>query len=117
MSDKAARGKSNSRVHYHQFDISDENGPTGPASSAGTTDRSGSAGGVTIVVTGLHTGDVDVTVTRRPSGRPRRTQRTCGSRWTTSAVLRRRPSGTAQSDSGVQCTLFAPPFWPEIRPQ
>ncbi|MEU9330718.1 DUF6420 family protein [Streptomyces canus] len=24
---------------------------------------------------------------------------------------------TAQSVSGVQCTLFAPPLWPEIRPQ
>ena len=35
----------------------------------------------------------------------------------TSAVLRGRPSETAQSVSGVQCTLFAPPLWPEIRPQ
>jgi hypothetical protein len=24
---------------------------------------------------------------------------------------------TAQSVSGAQCTLFAPPLWPEIRPQ
>lgn len=32
-------------------------------------------------------------------------------------LLRGRPSETAQSVSGVQCTLFAPPLWPEIRPQ
>lgn len=28
-----------------------------------------------------------------------------------------RPRETAQSVSGVQCTLFAPPLCPEIRPQ
>ncbi|MFL5995082.1 MAG: hypothetical protein ACJ736_12350 [Streptomyces sp.] len=47
-------------MQHHQFDISDEDGPTGPSWSAGTTDWYGSvADGFTNVMTGIHAGDVD----------------------------------------------------------
>jgi hypothetical protein len=59
MSDEAARGNAHVPVHYHQFDISDEDGPTRPDLERGHN----ALVRVTIVITGIHTGDVDVTVT------------------------------------------------------
>ncbi|MDT0484678.1 hypothetical protein [Streptomyces doebereineriae] len=48
-------------MQYHQFGISDEDGPTGPDLERGHSALVRGAGGV---ITGIHTGDVDVTVAR-----------------------------------------------------
>ncbi|MER6289375.1 hypothetical protein [Streptomyces sviceus] len=63
MSGEVERGNGRVPVRYHQFDISDEDGPTGPDLDRGHNGLVRVAGGVTIVMTGIHTGDVDVTVT------------------------------------------------------
>jgi hypothetical protein len=63
MSDKASRGNARVPVQYHEFDISDEDGPTRPDLERGHGALVRVADGVTIVITGIHTGDVDVTVT------------------------------------------------------
>jgi hypothetical protein len=60
MSDKVSRGNARVPVQYHEFDISDEDGPTGPGLERGHNALVRVADGVTIVI---HTGDVDVTVT------------------------------------------------------
>ncbi|WP_326659154.1 hypothetical protein [Streptomyces canus] len=64
MSDEAARGNASVPVQYHQFGISNEDGPTGPDLERGHNALVRVADGLTIVITGLHTGDVDVTVAR-----------------------------------------------------
>jgi hypothetical protein len=63
MSDEVARGNGRVPVQYHQFDISDEDGPTGPDLERGHNGLVRVADGVTTVMTGIHTGEVDVTVT------------------------------------------------------
>jgi hypothetical protein len=63
MSDEVERGHGHVPVQYYQFDISDEDGPTGPELERGHNGLVRVADGVTIVITGIHTGDVDVTVT------------------------------------------------------
>ncbi|MEU9917322.1 hypothetical protein [Streptomyces sp. NPDC051001] len=50
-------------MQYHQFDISDEDGPTGPDLDRGHNGFVQVTDGVIVVMTGIHTGDVDVTVT------------------------------------------------------
>ncbi|WP_405961309.1 hypothetical protein OG235_37245 [Streptomyces sp. NBC_00024] len=62
MSDEIERGKGNVPVQYHQFDISDEDGPTGPDLARGHNGLLRVSEGATVVMTGIHTGDVDVTV-------------------------------------------------------
>lgn len=62
MSNEAERGRGRVPVRYHQFDISDEDGPTGPDLESGHNGLVRVADGVTIVMTGVHTGDVEVTV-------------------------------------------------------
>ncbi|MFE2530724.1 hypothetical protein [Streptomyces sp. NPDC059371] len=62
MTDEIERGSGKVPVQYHQFDISDEDGPTGPDLDRGHNSLVRVADGVTIVMTGIHTGDVDVTV-------------------------------------------------------
>jgi hypothetical protein len=49
-------------VEYHQFDISDEDGATGPDLDRAHNGLVRTADGVTIVNTGIHTGEADVTV-------------------------------------------------------
>lgn len=63
MSDDVTRGQGLVPVQYHQFDISDEDGPTGPNLHRGHNGLVRVADGVIAVMTGIHTGDVDVTVT------------------------------------------------------
>jgi hypothetical protein len=63
MGEEATRGNAHLPVQYHQFDISDEDGPTGPDLERGHNALVRVADGVTIVITGIHTGGVDVTVT------------------------------------------------------
>ncbi|MER5942490.1 hypothetical protein ABT121_34925 [Streptomyces sp. NPDC001928] len=60
---KVERGSGNCPVQYHQFDISDEDGPTGPDLDRGHNGLVRVTDGVTVVMTGIHTGDVDITVT------------------------------------------------------
>lgn len=63
MSDEVERGRGRVPVQYHQFDISDEDGTTGPDLDRGHNALVRVDKGVTIVMTGIHTGDVDVDVT------------------------------------------------------
>ncbi|MER6633514.1 hypothetical protein ABT301_35770 [Streptomyces sp. NPDC000987] len=63
MSDEIERGQGYVPVQYHQFDIGDEDGPAGPDLERGHNGLLRVADGVIAVMTGIHTGDVDVTVT------------------------------------------------------
>ncbi|WP_432056215.1 hypothetical protein [Streptomyces sp. bgisy022] len=63
MSDDMAWGRQLVPVQYHQFDISDEDGPTGPDIDRSNNGLVRVSEGVVTVMTGIHTGDVDVTVT------------------------------------------------------
>ncbi|MFJ8188132.1 hypothetical protein [Streptomyces sp. NPDC096105] len=63
MSDDVTRGQGLVPVQYHQFDISDENGPTGPDLDRDHNGLVRVTDGVITVMTGIHTGDVDVAVT------------------------------------------------------
>jgi hypothetical protein len=63
MSDEVERGSGRVPVQYHQFNISDEDGPTGADLEAGHNGLVQVTDGVTVVLTGIHTGEVDVTVT------------------------------------------------------
>lgn len=63
MSDEIERASQPVPVQYHQFNISDEGGPTGPDLQREHNGLVQVTDGVTIVLTGIHTGDVDVTVT------------------------------------------------------
>ncbi|MFD9112344.1 hypothetical protein [Streptomyces bottropensis] len=62
MSDEVEQGRGSVPVQYHQFDISDEDGPTGPELAREHNGLLRVVDGVIVVVTGIHTGDVDVTV-------------------------------------------------------
>ncbi|MGW4157772.1 hypothetical protein ACWEDF_31985 [Micromonospora chersina] len=50
-------------MQYLQFDISDEDGPTGPALDRRHNGLVRVTDGITVVMTGIHNGDVGVTVT------------------------------------------------------
>jgi hypothetical protein len=63
MSDEVEQGQGRVPVQYHQFDISDEDGPTGPELDRGHNGLLRVVDGVIVVMTGIHTGDVDVAVT------------------------------------------------------
>ncbi|MFJ3658434.1 hypothetical protein ACIPPR_34690 [Streptomyces nigra] len=63
MSAVVDRGSVTVPVQYHQFDISDEDGPTGPDLDRRHNGLVRVTDGVTVVMTGIHTGDVGVTVT------------------------------------------------------
>ncbi|WP_217241904.1 hypothetical protein [Streptomyces sp. AC555_RSS877] len=63
MSHETRRGNGPVPVQYHQFNISDEDGPTGPDLHPEHNGLVQVTDGVTIVLAGIHTGDVDVTVT------------------------------------------------------
>ncbi|GAB2889659.1 hypothetical protein GCM10027074_67420 [Streptomyces deserti] len=63
MSDEVERGNGLVPVQYHQFDISDEDGPTGPDLAREHNGLVRVADGAITVMTGIHTGDVDVMVT------------------------------------------------------
>lgn len=63
MSDEVERGSGSVPVQYHQFNISDEDGPTGPDLSHKHNGLVQVTDGITVVLTGIHTGDVDVAVT------------------------------------------------------
>ncbi|MFI2429803.1 hypothetical protein ACH5A7_38030 [Streptomyces sp. NPDC018955] len=63
MTDETARGQGLVPVQYHQFDISDEDGPAGPDLDRSHNGLVRVADGAITVMTGIHTGDVDVTVT------------------------------------------------------
>ncbi|MET8980970.1 hypothetical protein ABZX85_35745 [Streptomyces sp. NPDC004539] len=49
-------------VQYHQFDIKDEDGPTGPELNYRQNGIIGVLDGVIVVTTGIHTGSVDVDI-------------------------------------------------------
>ncbi|MFF0836654.1 MULTISPECIES: hypothetical protein [unclassified Streptomyces] len=59
MSDPAKDGRGLVPVQYHQFEISDEDGPDLPRGHNGLVEVQD---GIATVHTGIHTGDVDVTV-------------------------------------------------------
>lgn len=63
MSDEVEQGMGSVPVQYHQFDISDEDGPTGTDLARAHNGLLRVVDGVIVVMTGIHTGDVDVTVT------------------------------------------------------
>ncbi|MFD0312679.1 hypothetical protein [Streptomyces flavalbus] len=63
MSHEIRRGNGLVPVQYHQFIISDDAGPTGPDLPPQHNGLVQVTDGVTVVHTGIHTGDVDVTVT------------------------------------------------------
>ncbi|MGW4439112.1 hypothetical protein ACWELO_25685 [Streptomyces sp. NPDC004596] len=63
MSDPAEDGRGLVPVQYHQFQISDEDGPAGPDLPRTHNGLLEVQDGIATVHTGIHTGDVDVTVT------------------------------------------------------
>ncbi|MGW2520820.1 hypothetical protein ACWC09_28160 [Streptomyces sp. NPDC001617] len=63
MRDQAEQGRQLVPVHYHQFRISDEDGPVGPDLPREHNGLVEVEDGIATVLTGIHTGDVDVTVT------------------------------------------------------
>ncbi|MGW7405928.1 hypothetical protein ACWGI9_19700 [Streptomyces sp. NPDC054833] len=63
MSDQAEHGHGPVPVQYHQFQINDEDGPAGPDLPRGHNGLIEVQDGIATVHTGIHTGDVDVTVT------------------------------------------------------
>ncbi|MEC4017105.1 hypothetical protein [Streptomyces sp. H27-D2] len=66
MTDQAAAARGPMPVHYHQFQISDLEGPLGPDLPSDTNGLVGVEDGVAHVLTGIHTGTVDVEVTLHP---------------------------------------------------
>ncbi|MFJ3310887.1 hypothetical protein ACIPSA_49740 [Streptomyces sp. NPDC086549] len=62
MSDQAEHGRGPVPVQYHQFQINDEDGPAGPDLSREHNGLVEVQDGIATVHTGIHTGDVDVTV-------------------------------------------------------
>ncbi|WP_333760790.1 hypothetical protein [Streptomyces sp. IBSBF 2390] len=66
MSDQAGHGRGPVPVQYHQFQISDEDGPAGPDLPREHNGLIEVQDGIATVHTGIHTGDVDVTVTLHP---------------------------------------------------
>ncbi|MEU2057150.1 hypothetical protein [Streptomyces bungoensis] len=65
MNDPADYGRGLVPVQYHQFQISDEDGPAGPDLPRTHNGLLEVQDGIATVHTGIHTGDVDVTVTLR----------------------------------------------------
>ncbi|MFF4041299.1 hypothetical protein [Streptomyces sp. NPDC001816] len=63
MSPQVQQGRGLVPVHYHQFHITDEGGPAGPDLPSGHNGLVQVQDGIAAVLTGIHTGDVDVTVT------------------------------------------------------
>ncbi|MFF9091085.1 hypothetical protein ACF1BE_32925 [Streptomyces sp. NPDC014991] len=63
MNEQAARYHQLVPVHHHQFRISDETGPVGPDVPREHNGLVEVQDGIATVLTGIHTGDVDVTVT------------------------------------------------------
>jgi hypothetical protein len=63
MSGEVERGNGLVPVRYHQFTISDEDGPAGPDLGREHNGLVQVADGALTVMTGIHTGNVDVTVT------------------------------------------------------
>lgn len=63
MSNETRCGNTSFPLHYQQSDISDEDGPTGPDLERRHNGLVQISDGLTCVIPGLHTGDVDVTVT------------------------------------------------------
>jgi hypothetical protein len=63
MSDQAEQGRGFVFVQYHQFQINDEDGPAGPDLPREHNGLVVVQDGIATVHTGIHTGDVDVTVT------------------------------------------------------
>ncbi|MCS0605223.1 hypothetical protein NX794_29020 [Streptomyces sp. LP11] len=63
MSDKAERGCGLVPVQYHQFQINDEDGSVGPDLPRSHNGLVEVQDGIATIHTGIHTGDVDVTVT------------------------------------------------------
>ncbi|MET7382805.1 hypothetical protein ABZT08_29050 [Streptomyces sp. NPDC005526] len=64
MSDQAEQARGAVPVQYHQFRISDEAGPAGPDLPGSRTGLVEVEDGIVAVLTGIHTGEVDVTVAR-----------------------------------------------------
>ncbi|MFJ9738589.1 hypothetical protein [Streptomyces sp. NPDC101166] len=62
MTEKDEQARGLVPVQYHQFDISDEDGPAGPELERVHNGLVRVTDGVIVVMTGIHTGDVDVTV-------------------------------------------------------
>ncbi|MFC9282240.1 hypothetical protein [Streptomyces collinus] len=67
MSDEAEHGRGLVPVQYHQFQISDEDGPAGPDLPRGHNGLLEVQDGIATVHTGIHTGHVDVTLTLHTS--------------------------------------------------
>jgi hypothetical protein len=67
MNGEIERGSGNVPVAYHQFDISDENGPAAPELARDHNGLIRVVDGVIVIMTGIHTGDVHVTVTNHQS--------------------------------------------------
>ncbi|MER6039015.1 hypothetical protein ABT133_34790 [Streptomyces sp. NPDC001835] len=63
MSDQAEYARGLVPVQYHQFQINDEDGPAGPDLPRTHNGLVEVQDGIATVHTGIHTGDVDVTVT------------------------------------------------------
>ncbi|MBY8844634.1 hypothetical protein [Streptomyces sp. SP2-10] len=63
MSDQAEQARELVPVQYHQFNISDEDGPAGPDLPREHNGLIEVQDGIATIHTGIHTGDVDVTVT------------------------------------------------------
>ncbi|MFI0192023.1 hypothetical protein ACH4PW_31320 [Streptomyces sp. NPDC017082] len=63
MTEQATHGQQLVPVHYHQFRISDEHGPVGPDMRRQHNGLIEVEDGIATILTGIHTGDVDVTVT------------------------------------------------------
>ncbi|MEU9556482.1 hypothetical protein [Streptomyces fumanus] len=70
MSDEVERGNGLVPVQYHQFAISDEDGPAGPTLGRRHNGLVQVTDGALTVLTGIHTGDVDVTVSLHHSPPP-----------------------------------------------
>ncbi|MDO0929705.1 hypothetical protein QQY24_31765 [Streptomyces sp. TG1A-8] len=58
MTEQAVHAQQLVPVHYHQFRISDEAGPYLPRTHNGLVETED---GIATILTGIHTGDVDVT--------------------------------------------------------
>ncbi|MEU5594755.1 hypothetical protein [Streptomyces sp. NPDC020298] len=63
MNEEAAHGQQLVPVHYHQFRIRDEDGSVGPDLPPDHNGLAEVQDGIAAILTGIHTGDVDVTVT------------------------------------------------------
>ncbi|MFI5972858.1 hypothetical protein [Streptomyces sp. NPDC051452] len=63
MTEPATHGQRLVPVHYHQFRISDEDGSVGPDLPRRHNGLVEVEDGIATILTGIHTGDVDITVT------------------------------------------------------